>query len=46
VQHIDHFVRVVLVHLATKGFDKDFGVHGNAWARGRWQRFMVSIQRL
>jgi hypothetical protein len=27
-QHIGHLVRVVLVHLAAKGFDKDFLAHG------------------
>jgi hypothetical protein len=26
-QHIGHFVRVVLVHLATKGFDEYFFAH-------------------
>ena len=26
-QHVGHFVRVVLVHLATEGFDKDFAAH-------------------
>ena len=29
-QHVDHLVRVVLVHLATEGFDKDFAAHGRA----------------
>ena len=24
VQHVDHFVRVVLVHLAAEGFDENF----------------------
>ena len=28
VQHIDHLVRVVLVHLAAEGFDKYFLGHG------------------
>jgi hypothetical protein len=28
MEHIGHFVRVVLVHLAAKGFDKDFFAHG------------------
>ena len=46
VQQIGHFVRVVLVHLATEGFDENFGAHGAKWAQGRVQRFMVSIQRL
>ncbi|MEZ7847921.1 MAG: hypothetical protein QMB17_05940, partial [Polaromonas sp.] len=32
-------VRVVLVHLAAEGFDKDFFVH-------EVQRFMVFVQRL
>ena len=27
-KHIHHFVRVVLVHLATEGFNKDFAAHG------------------
>ena len=29
VQHVGHLVRVVLVHLAAEGFDKDFFGHGN-----------------
>ncbi len=33
-QHIGHFVRVVLVHLAAEGFDEDFFAHGG-------QRFVV-----
>ena len=28
-QHVHHLVRVVLVHLAAEGFDKDFFGHGN-----------------
>ncbi len=28
-QHIQHFGRVILVHLAAEGFDKDFLAHGN-----------------
>ena len=28
LQHVGHFVGVVLVHLAAKGFDKDFFGHG------------------
>ena len=28
VQHVRHLVRVVLVHLAAEGFDKDFFGHG------------------
>jgi hypothetical protein len=28
VQDVNHFVRVVLVHLAAEGFDEDFWVHG------------------
>jgi hypothetical protein len=27
-QHVGHLVRVVLVHLAAKGFDEDFAAHG------------------
>ena len=46
VQHIGHFVRVVLVHLAAEGFDEDFGAHGAMGAQAQMQRFMVSIQRL
>ena len=30
VQHVGHLVRVVLVHLAAEGFDKDFFAHGFA----------------
>ena len=29
VEHVGHLVRVVLVHLAAEGFDKDFFGHGN-----------------
>jgi hypothetical protein len=38
-QDVGHLVRVVLVHLAAKGFDKDFAAHGKALAV--MQRFMV-----
>jgi hypothetical protein len=27
-QDVSHFVRVVLVHLAAKGFDENFAAHG------------------
>jgi hypothetical protein len=30
MQDIGHFVRVVLVHLAAIGFDKDFFAHGGS----------------
>jgi hypothetical protein len=39
VQHISHLVRVVLVHLAAKGFDEDFAAHGRVFAA--LQRVMV-----
>jgi hypothetical protein len=39
VQHISHLVRVVLVHLAAKGFDEDFAAHGKVLAV--MQRVMV-----
>ena len=38
-QNIGHFVRVVLVHLAAKGFDKDFAAHDKVF--GCLQRVMV-----
>jgi len=34
VQHVGHLVRVVLVHLAAEGFDKDFFAHGFAIKMG------------
>ena len=58
VHDIGHLVRVVLVHLATKGFDKDFFAHAasNKVMRSKQskarpvgakvQRFMVYVQRL
>jgi hypothetical protein len=36
-QHIGHFVRVVLVHLAAKSFDEDFAAHGEV---------LVALQRV
>jgi hypothetical protein len=30
VHDVDHFVGVVLVHLAAEGFDKDFFGHGQS----------------
>jgi hypothetical protein len=39
VQHISHLVRVVLVHLAAKGFDEDFAAHGKVLVK--MQRVMV-----
>ena len=38
-QYICHLVRVVLVHLAAKGFDEDFAAHGKALKE--MQRVMV-----
>jgi hypothetical protein len=37
-EDVSHFVRVVLVHLATKGFDEDFAAHDKVLAM--LQRFM------
>ena len=58
LHHIGHLVRVVLVHLAAEGFDKDFFAHAvtcevmqsrqsQADPMGvQMQRFMVYVQRL